>query len=75
MMKFTVDRIEDGIAVLEKEDVTHIEISSDILPEGAKEGSVLIFDGAHYNLDLNAEEEARDRIIKKQRSIFKKREK
>lgn len=74
-MKFTVDRIEDGIAVLEKEDFTHVEIPADVLPEGAKEGSKLLYDGEDYTLDLNAEEEARNRIIQKQRNIFKKREK
>ena len=74
-MKLTVDRIEEGFAVIEKEDLTHETISLSLLPEGTKEGSVLVFDGTTYSLDLEAEKEARERIIKKQRSVFKKREK
>lgn len=75
MMKLTVDRIADGIAVLEKDDMTHINVPSDTLPAGTKEGSKLFFDGEGYTLDLSDEEETRNRIIQKQRSIFKKREK
>lgn len=75
MMKLTVDRIEDGIAVLEKEDLSHENVLVEILPEGTKEGSVLVFDGTAYLLDVDAEKEAKERIIRKQRAVFKKREK
>ena len=72
-MKLTVDRITEGIAVLEKEDMTHLEVSVDKLPCGVKEGNVLVFDGSTYRVDANAQAEAKARIINKQRSIFKKR--
>ncbi|MBE6784977.1 MAG: DUF3006 domain-containing protein [Ruminococcaceae bacterium] len=72
-MKLTVERISDGIAVLEKEDMTHLEVSINSLPDGVKEGNVLIFDGTSYSIDPEAEARARERIISKQRSIFKKR--
>lgn len=71
-MRFTVERIYQDIAVLEKEDMTHIEVSTALLPEGVKEGNVLVFNGADYITDIDAEAEARTEIIKKQRSIFKK---
>lgn len=74
-MKLTVDRIEDGIAVLEKEDLNHESVMLKSLPHGTKEGSVLIFDGTTYMLDYDAEKQARERIIRKQRAVFKKREK
>lgn len=73
MMKLTVDRITQGIAVLEKEDMSHIEVSLNLLPCGVKEGSVLFFDGEAYRLDSEAENAARERIINKQRSIFKRK--
>lgn len=73
MMKLTVDRITQGIAVLEKEDMSHIEVSLNLLPGGVKEGSVLCFDGEAYRLDSEAENAARERIINKQRSIFKRK--
>ena len=73
MMKLTVDRITEGIAVLEKEDMSHIEVSLNLLPGGVKEGSVLCFDGETYRLDTEAENAAREIIINKQRSIFKRK--
>lgn len=72
-MKLIVDRIVEGIAVLEKEDLSHIEVSLEVLPDVTKEGSVLTFDGNRYTIDIDAEAEARSRIISKQRSIFKKK--
>ncbi len=72
-MKLTVERIYQDIAVLEKEDMSHIEVSTKLLPEGLKEGNVLIFNGFDYLIDTEAEAQARKRIIEKQRSIFKKR--
>ena len=74
MEKLVVDRIVGDIAVLEKEDGSHKEVSVSFLPLGVKEGNVLLFDGENYTLDFNSESEARERILKKQRSIFKKRE-
>lgn len=72
-MKFTVDRIEDGFAVLEKEDMTHITVKAEALPRDIKEGSVLFFDGSSYMHDPDAEAQTRKRIISKQKSIFNKR--
>ena len=72
-MKLTVERIVEGVAVLEKEDLSHIEVEISLLPEGIREGNVLIYDGSAYSLDEEAEKEQRMRIINKQRSAFKKR--
>lgn len=72
-MKLTVDRITEGFAVLEKEDMTHIEVPVADLPQNVKEGNVLDFDGCVYSIDTDTEALLRERIIKKQRSIFKKR--
>ena len=40
-MKLIVDRIEENIAVCEKEDGKMIEIPAQLLPEGAGEGAVI----------------------------------
>lgn len=74
-MKLIVDRIEEGVAVLEKEDMTHIHINLSELPEGTKEGSVLAFDGASYVLDSDEEEKRRKRILEMQNMLFKKAKK
>ena len=72
-MKLIVDRIEEGFAVLEKEDLTHILVRLCELPEGLKEGSVLDFDGENYSLNSDAESERRKRISVKHKMIFKKK--
>ncbi|MGN0447873.1 MAG: DUF3006 domain-containing protein [Acutalibacteraceae bacterium] len=72
-MNLTVDRIEEGFAILEKEDMSYENVPLSLLPSGTKEGSVLTFDGTTYTLDPDAEAEARARIIAKQRSVFKKK--
>ena len=72
-MKLTVERITEGIAVLEKEDMSHIEVPVSALPEGVREGNMLDFNGETYTVDSFAENAARERIIAKQRSIFKKK--
>ena len=70
-MKLTVDRIVEGIAVLEREDMSHTEIELSLLPEGTKEGSVLLFDGTAYTLDTGEEDERRRRILEKKKMLFK----
>lgn len=74
-MKYTVDRIVSGIAVLEKEDLSHIEVPVSSLPEGTKEGSVLLFDGSVYSFDFDEEAERKRQIAEKQKLIFKKSKK
>lgn len=74
-MKLTVDRIVEGIAVLEKEDLSHIEVPLISLPKGTKEGSVLNFDGTTYTADEDEEAERKRRIAEKQKLIFGKSKK
>ena len=71
-MRFIVDRIEEGIAVLERDDLAHVEVSFSELPDGTAEGSVLIFDGVSYTFDLDEESLRKKRIYEKQQSLFKK---
>ncbi len=72
-MRFTVERMGDSFAVLESEDMTHIEVDLCILPDNIKIGNILIFDGKKYTVDYDDESETRKRIAEKQKSIFKKR--
>lgn len=72
-MKLIVDRIENGIAVLEKDDLSVVEVALSALPDGTKEGSVILQneDGS-YNLDLTEEEARRKRLLELQKNLFKK---
>ena len=71
MERYTVDRIEDGIVVLEKEDLTHIEISASAFDFEVKEGNVLLFENGRFTVDEACENERRRRIFNKQKNIFK----
>ncbi len=72
MEKLIVDRIIGTIAVLEKEDKNHIELSLKDLSFSIKEGSVLLFDGEKYYLDSEEEKERRSRIFSLQEKLKNK---
>lgn len=57
-MRFIVDRITDGIASLEAEDRSIVEVPAKLLPKGIKEGEVI-------SITINKEEtKAREERIK-----------
>lgn len=72
MEKLTVDRIVGDIAVLEKEDKSHIEVSLSEIGLDIKEGSVLIFDGDRYSADKAGEDERRRKLFLMQERLKKK---
>lgn len=69
-MKYIIDRIENGFAVCETEEMKIVNIPFDILPEEVKEGSVLLFEEGKYVLLAEEEKERRDRILSLQDDIF-----
>ncbi len=69
MSKFIVDRIVGDIAVLEKEDRSHIEVLLENIGFEIKEGSVLLFDGEKYTAYINEENERRSRIFAMQERL------
>lgn len=74
-MMLIVDRVEEGIAVLEKENLTHIYVNISELPDGTKEGTVLMFDGTTYTIDTEEEERRRKRMLELQSRLLKKAKK
>ena len=69
MEKLIVDRIVGDIAVLEKEDRSHIEVSISEIALDIKEGSVLLFDGSAYTADDDSEAARRKRIFEMQQKL------
>lgn len=65
-MKVTIDRIEGAFAVVEKDDRTTENLPVSLLPEGAREGSVI-----DISLDENEERLRRERIKKKAESLWR----
>ena len=60
---FIIDRITDGIAVLECQATGEIiEVPKSALPKTAREGHVLIKDGGNYTVDRAATQRRRDSI-------------
>lgn len=71
MKKLVIDRIEDNIAVCEDDARKRIEIAKEKLPQNAKEGCVLeISDSGEIVLDDEETEIKRNRLLKKQQSVF-----
>ena len=68
--KYIIDSIEDGIAKLEADDLSHVFVSLDELPSDSKEGSVLLKkeDGS-FVLDNKDENKRRKRILELQRKL------
>ena len=64
-----IDRIEDGIAVIEDDD-TRFEVPAEMLGEGVKEGDVVVSENGLYIKDENATAGRRDEIIKLQNGLW-----
>ena len=69
-MKYTVDRFESGFVVCETENLEIVSLPLDSLPEGVREGSVIMLDGGKYTLLDCEEEERRNRILSLQDELF-----
>lgn len=63
-MRITVDRFEGNFAVCEKDDRTMVDIEKSKLPEGVKEGDILIVEGDSIIVDKEATKERKKRIGK-----------
>lgn len=74
-MKYTVDRIENNIAILEDDMLSMLPVPLSLLPEGVTEGSILSFDGNGYSIDRDEEAAARSRLFALQNKILGKNKK
>lgn len=72
MEKLIVDRIVGDIAVLEKDDRSHIEVPLSDIGVDIKEGSVLLFDGSAYTADKASEDARRKRLFEMQERLKRK---
>ena len=72
MEKLIVDRIVGDIAVLEKEDKSHIEVPLADIGLNIIEGSILLFDGDKYTADEASEAERRKKLFEMQQRLKRK---
>ena len=64
-----IDRFEGKFAVIEDGD-SHFEIERSLLPDNACEGDILVKNNEHYQIDENAAEERRKKIIDLQKDLW-----
>lgn len=70
-LKYSVDRIEEGFAVCEDENGKTVNIETDKLPEGVKEGDIISIDNGETIILAEETEERRKKLAEKRRALFK----
>ena len=70
---FSIDRFEGEFAVCENLKTGEmINIKKDLLPENAKEGSIIKYENGHYMLDDQSTIEQQEKIKNMVNNLFKK---
>ncbi len=70
--RYTVDRFEGDIAVIENRDTGEmININKNDLPNGIHEGSILKINNGKYEIDLEEEKNIEQRIKDKMNKLWK----
>ena len=71
---YIIDRIEDGIAVLECMETNEIiELPRSELPKGCREGQMLTKDGDCYAIDHEATQKRRENMQSRLEKLLKKK--
>lgn len=71
-MRYIVDSIEEGIALLERDDMTFLEIGVGELPEGTKQHDCLICEDGIWSVDRERTESRKRMLEQKTKSLFRK---
>ena len=72
-MTYVVDKIENGLAVLESlTTYGYLRISAEALPKNVREGHVLIQDGATFTIDRDATKKRREGLKERLRKILQR---
>ena len=72
-MKYSIDRIENDIAVLENIDTNEIiEIEISLLPENIKESNIVIYENDKYKLDQETEDSRKKDLLSRFSKLKKK---
>ena len=72
-MKYSIDRIEENIAVLENIETKEIiEVDISLLPDNIKETNIVIYENNEYELDENTEETRKKDLLSRFDKLKKK---
>ncbi len=72
-MKVTIDRFEGEFAVVEKEDRAMLNIRRERLPQGAREGDILIIEGDSITIDKSGTANRKQRINNLMADLWEKK--
>lgn len=73
ILKYSVDRIEEGFAVCEDENGKTVNVETGKLPEGVKEGDLVSIDGVETVILAEETEERRKKLAEKRRALFERK--
>ena len=74
-MKYSIDRIEENIAVCEDDDGNVLKLSVDELPQEIREGDIMEKTESGFVIDADETKARRKKIAELQRNIFGKKRK
>ncbi len=72
MEKLIIDRIENDVAVAEKEDLSHITLSLSEFGFTVNEGDILLFDGEKYTKSDAEKTERKHKLLLMQKKLKEK---
>lgn len=72
-MKYSIEKIENDIAVCENDDGETLKLKLSQLPPNVKEGDILIQSDEGFTLDLDETQARRRKMAELQKNIFSKK--
>lgn len=72
-MKYIVDAIEDGFAILSIDKNRRIQVKTSDLPGNIREGDVISFNGNTYSFCEEETKNRRKKLFDKQKAIFNRK--
>ena len=73
MMKYSIDRIEENIAVCEGDDGKTVKLRLDELPENIREGDIIVRTENGYTIDTDETSVRRKKMAEMQKKLFNKK--
>ena len=73
MMKYSVERIEENIAICEDDLGKTIKLSLDELPENIREGDIIVRTENGYTIDSDETSVRRKKMAEMQKKLFNKK--
>ena len=71
--EYTIDRIEEGIAICEGNNTENIKINLSQIPNDAKEGDILIYEDDKYYIDENKTKQRLDEMRSLLNNLYSKK--